>query len=147
MTKQTISVMEEREKSIAICDECGLSEEDMPGELINFRPPQHSKADSLHYHESCLEDMGHADDLSQPLGEVIENDDGWMPGTGPQLVFDKMDQWIALVPVLFLWLSGATFNAGDLGAAAAFAVSSLGIVALVYWMGYTQFNREVFADD
>lgn len=68
MTTETIEVETVETSQIAICDHCGLSEDDVDDEpLIRYRPqPEHAGVGvNLHFHPSCLDKMSATGEFSR----------------------------------------------------------------------------------
>lgn len=69
MTERTVTVQTEEEKTVQVCDECGLSDDN--GELKTYAPvrdvdyPDKVEGDVLHLHEWCVDKV--ALDESQSL--------------------------------------------------------------------------------
>jgi hypothetical protein len=71
MTERTVTVQTEQEETVALCDYCGLDEDDAPEKGTLHRYYADNTTPALHYHSACLDEMTNAE-FSQPRGEYID---------------------------------------------------------------------------
>jgi len=56
MTERTVTVTQEVEETVTVCDECGLGEDGKPGEIVEYKTQTNTRTDpTLHFHESCAD--------------------------------------------------------------------------------------------
>lgn len=113
MTTRTVTVQQETEEEVVICDECGLGED--AGEIVTYKVSQVDSKnvenvrdyDPLDLHEGCLEDMGVDVPDHLEYRQQVEKDTEFM--NTPIVALDKFG--VSMVG----FIAAGTFMIGNFG--------------------------------